>query len=533
MIADDDKVIRLGLSQTIAWEQEGYELVGTAKNGEEALELVAEHRPHILISDICMPFMDGIELTRAVKDQFPETKIILMTGFEEFEYAKEALKLKVFDYLMKPMSNEALVDAAWRATQEIEQENGLKQKVLEALPLLRQRFLESLIRGRLKEGEIEPGLTFLDLPLQASRYCVAIIKADEYGLPHPHNRFGKEMLKYCILNLSEEILQRSGLGIAFDSHENEMVLILRGETVREQFEAHCYEVCEEMRHSAEKFLKTTVTIGLGYVYDECRRIARSYQEARSAIEFRHILGKNKVLTIHDTGAIEQSESADLTETDKDIAFKVKLGLEFEALELLDEIERRLKEQGYRSLSQIRFMLMELIMRMIIELQKGLENKDDLARIEQIYRHYNNRIQVLELVSDMFGEIRRMVSELADFTRHKRASQQKSLVLDAIAYMEENFTQERLSLQDVSSRIHISPTYLSIIFKQERGVNFVDFLLEIRMNKAKQLLIYEDMKVYEIAAKVGFINNPKYFNVCFKKFTGITPIEFRLQYSKSP
>lgn len=517
-IVDDEVIITRGLSKNIEWQANGFEVVGTAANGEEGMNLVVEKRPHLIITDIRMPFVDGFEFTEQVVKAYPDTKILMLTSYDDFEFAKRALQLKVFDYLLKPVDSGKLLDAAKRAIKELEHESEIKQKVIEGLPLLRQQFLVKLFNGKLTTEEIKSGIDFLGLQLVAAHFVVILLKADDYSYTDYQNRFGKEILKYCIINVSEETLSSMAKGLVFNSNEDEVVIIVFTECNREKAEWQAYQIAETIRANVEKFLKTTITAGIGFAYEQTSEIAFSYQDARSSLEFRHILGTNRVLTIADTGLSPRKESIVFDGLEKELALKVKLGLAGEALAILDAMEQSIIESQSISLSRTRLIGIEITLLMYKELEEQAKQLDDF------YSIYNKQ-QQMQTVHEIFVCIRQLVNQLVSIVNHQRDNQVKKLINRAMEYMEQHYDQEGLSLQDVSSVVHISPTYLSIIFKKEKNINFSEFLNQLRMNKAMELLRISDLKSYEVAEKVGF-KNAHYFSLCFKKYTGISPSDYK-------
>ncbi|MCR8634213.1 response regulator [Paenibacillus radicis (ex Xue et al. 2023)] len=517
-IIDDEVIITRGLSKNIEWEANGFEVVGTAMNGEEGMSLVAEKRPHLIITDIRMPFVDGFEFTEQVVKAYPDTKVLMLTSYDDFDYAKRALQLKVFDYLLKPVDSGKLLDTAKRAIKELEYESEIKQKVIEGLPLLRQQFLVKLFNGKLTPEEINSGIDFLGLQLTAERFVVILLKADDYSYPEYQNRFGKEILKYCIINVSEETLSSLAKGLVFNSNEDEVVIIVFAEGDREKAERQAYEIAEAIRVNVEKFLKTTVTAGIGFSYELTAEIAFSYQDARSSLEFRHILGTNRVLTISDTGLGPRKDSTQFDGMEKELALKVKLGLEGEALSILNTMEQSIIESQSISLSKMRLIGVGITVLLYKELEEQAKQLDDF------YTIYNQQ-QQMQTVYEIFACIRKLVIELVSIVNHQRDKQMKKVIHRVVEYMELHYDQEGLSLQDVSSVVHISPTYLSIIFKKEKNINFSEFLNQLRMKKAMELLRMSDLKSYEVAEKVGF-KNPHYFSLCFRKYTGVSPSEYK-------
>ncbi|NOV01027.1 response regulator [Paenibacillus planticolens] len=526
IIVDDDSIIRKGLSRTIPWEQNGFTLVGLARDGEEALSLIADVKPDLLLTDIRMPFMDGFQLTEAVKEKYPDMKIIMLTSFDEFELAHKALKLKVFDYLLKPVDTPTLLDTAKRAKVELEYENEMKRKVLEGMPLLRQRFLGKMIKENLPEDEIRSHSEFLNVKLPRSKYVVILLTADDYSYPDYQNRFGKEMLKYCILNVAEETMLSDYEGIVFESENDEIVIIYNADGEQDHIEQRALQIAETIRVNVEKFLKTTVTVGIGFIYDKPGDVSRSYRDAKAAIEFRHMIGTNRVLTVWDTGLPPTSSTEIiLNELENEFVMKVKLGLEKEAHAILDDIEQRLLQIKFVSLAQVRLIGIEISLLLFKELEEiANRNAKMKESLESVYSYYSE-LERFQTIQDIFASIRQITSRFLDIANRQREIQTQSMVHKAIAYIESHYATEGLSLQEVARHVHISPTYLSILFKKEKSITFSDFLLQTRMKSAIELLRMSGLKSYEVAEKVGY-SNPQYFSQCFKKFTGYSPTDYK-------
>ncbi|GAA0137923.1 response regulator [Paenibacillus sp. YSY-4.3] len=519
IIIDDDGLIRRGLSHTIRWEELDIELIGTAGDGERGLELIEETEPHIIIADIRMPIMDGLTLTSIVKSKYPEMKVILMTGYDELEFAKEALKMKVFDYLLKPVDNQNLLDTVQRAAAEWNRDHQLKLKLLEGIPLLKQRFFERLIRGKLSEENLTFQADMLDLNFNYDFYMTVILKADDYAADHSHHRFGREMLKYCIENVAEEIIAREQAGFVFESIDDEIIVLFAWKGPDEHLQSRAFELTEEIRASVELYLKTTVTAGMGFLYGQLASVTKSYSDAKSALEIRHIIGKNQVISIQDTGLPLSPQSVDILDLEKALTLKVKLGLEKDAEQVLEQIEAKLLSARSITLQQVKLKALETAVLIYADADlRELVHEDDFNRLTEL-------IHQKQTVREVFAEIRQMVALLANAINASRENQQKEIVKQAMDFIEQNYMRERLSLQDVADEVHISPTYLSYIFKKEQNINFSDYLLETRMKVAMELLRMKDLKSYEVAELVGY-SNAQYFSTCFKKYAGCSPSAFK-------
>lgn len=529
VIIDDDFTIRKGLSKNIRWEDNGLQLKGTASDGEEGLKLIEDTRPDIVISDIRIPFFTGLEITQIAKEKYPDMKVILLTGYDDFKYAQEALRLRAYDYIMKPVDNAVLLDTVKRAVNELENEKNLKQQIVESMPLLRQRFLLELIGGKFKkEDEIESSMKFLGIPLKKGDFIVMVVKPDDYFAARPKvNVLEHEMLKTKVLNKCNEVLAGTEAGITFDSGLDEIVVLLANSFEdTDGFIRNSSNIAENIREKIRSSLKTTVTIGMGMPYRRFTDIARSFFEARSAVEYRHIYGRDQFLFIKDTGFPGEDEYIDISGRNIDILLKVKLGMTNDALDIVSQIEDEFIQRGFASLNYLRLIAIEITIMVMKNIEGRLQESNPSDCFQNFYE-ICNEIYDMQTVHEIFARVKKLVSDISSSVADNRETQQKKVVRKAAEYIENQYIREGLSLNDVAGNVHVNPTYLSILFKKEMSINFSDFVLNTRMNKAKELLRDTCMKTYEVAERVGY-NNPQYFSVCFKKHTGLAPQDFKKQ-----
>ncbi|WP_134699234.1 response regulator [Ammoniphilus sp. YIM 78166] len=520
VIVDDDRIIRRGLS-SISWEDYGYQLVGEAPDGERGLEVIAEERPHIVISDIKMPFMDGLEMSRIIKEKYPEIKVILLTGYDDFKFAQEAIKLRAYDYLLKPVDREVLIEKVKLASMEWENERKAEKQIKEGMPFLRQRFLKRLFYQQGRQGDLQKEMEFLGINLTGRHMAACLIKLDEYKQAEIME---KEMLKYCVFNIVEEILHKENHGLVYDSESDELIVLYTNDEEVDEARQGFYRFAEHIRENVSLYLKTTVTIALGRMYGDISEVALSYEEARSAIEFRHLIGKDQVFSIEDTGLAPNPTANKSKGLENELVLKVKLGLAQEVKDLLLNMHEQWREEK-KSLHHVRLMALQLVVLLFREAEEWAKDWVEDHR-EDLGTHYHE-IHELQTAQEIVAKLEETTSSLLSFVKQQRESQKNATVDKAMRYIEENFHQEGLSLQDVAKEVHISPTYLSILFKQDKNINFSEFVLETRMKKAMELLRQQNLKAYEVAEMVGY-NNPQYFSVSFKKYTGYSPLDFKKQ-----
>lgn len=524
-IIDDESIIRRGLLQNMKWEELDCEIVGTAATGVEGLELMERENPDIVISDIRMPEMDGLEMVKEAKTRGFSCKFIMMSGYEEFKYAQRAITLKVEKYLSKPVNKEILGKVVRRVERQIEAEQKLARQITESLPVLRHNFIYRLLRSKIPEQEIESELNFLEIPLKDDRFVVLDIKVDDYFNRQDGSKvMEKELLKCGALNMAESLFGKDFRVVSCDLGGDAFALIVNvPEGGEEQAVKTIYHRGDELCQMAADHFQSTVTVGVGRIREGFKGLAKSYSEAQSAVGYRHIVGKNRIISIQDIHLPGRRDSINISDLEKELVASVKLGMVEETLATLEKIRCSVLEQKNVTLEKMRLVGIEIAVLMIKEAENWAQ-PDYENKVERFYSIANS-IMGLPTLDDIFQVLEKLVHEIARGINEQRISQQKEIVDQAIAYIEENYGNEDLSLQDVAQKVHISSSYFSTIFKKEKNINFTDYLTETRMNKSKELLRNTNLKAYEIARMVGY-SNPQYFSLCFKKYTGYSPLQFK-------
>jgi len=523
VILEDDYIVRKALAESIEWTKHGFTVRGIAEDGEKGIELIDKFHPDIIVSDIKMPFVDGIEIARYIRDTYPESRVVLLTGYDEFEFVQEALRLRVYDYVMKPVEDEYLLKVLKSAADDINNQLRLKKQLAESMPVLRQLFLSRFVTGRMKKDDILNELRFHGIRFEEGLFCVYAIKVDGcQDDSQSKNLPEKNILKLNIINTLNGILKEPVQGLVFDTGMRLVVIIRFTGYSNEQLLEKSIETGEMMLDEISRKLKTTVTIGVGRVYYGYDNIPVSYEESQAAVEYRHIFGKGQILHIDDTGFPTVGGFMEFRGRDRNIAMKVKLGLANDAISIIDGIEKELLLNVYVSLEYLKLVAIEITFHIFKELENSIYN-DAVSDINffTIYTELNGA----ETIQEIFMIIKEIINGFASYVNNQRGKLQKSITEEAVKYVAQNFSKENLSLKDISSHVHINPTYFSMIFKKEKGINFSEYLFEYRMHKAMEIIRNSDKKIYEVGEEVGY-SNSQYFSVCFKKFTGMSPLEYR-------
>ncbi|OAB44873.1 response regulator [Paenibacillus antarcticus] len=528
IIVDDEAVVRLGLKNTINWNEHGFELIGDYANGREAWDAVELDRPELVISDISMPFMDGLELAGLISSQFPYIKIIILTGFDEFEYAQQAIRLKVSDFILKPITAQEIRMLLDRVRAEMDEEkqrredlSRLNNQLKQSLPLLKERFLERLVAVGLGKEEIEERFTYFNLPPVSPFYLVMVVDIDDFGdrelISYEHDA---EFLRFATFDIFQETLNRDNV-LTFRTREERMVAIIFGQVNEILLYEQVFSLAEEVRYHVEKYLNFTVTVGIGRVCAHVDQLPISYKSALSALDYRFLLGKNRVLSIMDIEGKPSIQLPLVLDWDRKLATAVKTGDLQEAYELIQIGVAELKtslvpvEACLLQMQKVVLTLMNSIQELVIHDAELSFNRQ--IKLMDVYK-FKTLDEVEVWLRDVVGSI---ISTIADNRNHLTNMQ----IHRGVEYIDMNYANEKMSLQDLCRHVLMSTSYFSLVFKQHTGETFIEYLTRVRISKAKELLHNSKLKLYEIAEQVGY-KDPNYLSILFKKHTGITPKDYR-------
>lgn len=528
IIVDDEALVRIGLKNTINWNEHGFELIGDYANGREAWDAVEQDRPELVISDISMPFMDGLELAGLIAAQYPYIKLIILTGYDEFEYAQQAIRLRVSDFILKPITAQEIRLLLGRVKAEMDEErqrredlSRLNHQLEQSLPLLKERFLERLVAVGLSKVEIEERIQYFSLPKLSSLLLVMVVDIDDFGARElPFYEHDVEFLRFAAFDVFQETLGRE-LVLTFRTREERMVAILSGQQEESLLYEQAFSLAEQVRYHIEKYLKFTVTIGIGRTCTSAEQLPTSYRSALSVLDYRFLLGKNRVLSIMDMEGKNAHAALLSPDWDRMLAAAVKIGDSREAYQLIEHGVAELKsslvpvEACMLQMQKVVLTLVNTIQELAIY-EQGT-SLDQQMKVMDIYK-----FKTLDEVEEWLKEVVHSVISAITDNRNYLTSMQ---IHRAVEYINQNYADELMSLQQICRHTLMSTSYFSLVFKQHTGETFVEYLTRIRMTKAKELLHNSSLKLYEIAEQVGY-KDPNYLSIVFKKHTGITPKDYR-------
>jgi two-component system response regulator YesN len=520
LIVDDETVIRKGLRTSIDWDLYGIHVVGEAKNGQEALEKALTLRPEIILTDIRMPIMDGLTFISAVRAKLPAAKIIVLSGYDEFEYAQRALRLGVSDYLLKPFGAEELLELILRLKEKLLAEQKQLEQAVHTRSIMEKNRLTTqaeLIQALLDAAyddytPIFEKARLVQLNLDGPFYQVVVFNIDDQelltaNLPHKE----KDFIKSSALNIAGEVLQQYWDGAFCPSEPDYFVGLVN---LTENPERPLVEVCREIQATVRKYLKFTISIGIGAPYNSVKRIPDSYQEALRALGQKVYQGKNSLIHIQDLPPVPAAMLPIHPAGEEMELLKALKSLDEARIDSLLEATFAAFRRKQSALEEVKNYCIKLAYLSIYTLEAmGVQAEHPLGAEPNLYvavRHY-------ETMADLEGWLRSLLGKLLQNLNSYKAQKYKQVISQAIEYLQQHY-QESVTLKTLADAVYVSPNYLSRIFKEETGENFVEWLNKFRIERAKELLRDRRLKTYEIAEKVGY-SDYKYFSYNFKKYTG--------------
>ncbi|RCX23375.1 two-component system response regulator YesN [Fontibacillus phaseoli] len=542
ILADDEEDVREGLLQLIDWETLGMVVADSAENGKEALEMVEKHLPDIVVTDIQMPFMSGLQLSEWIRESYPDTKIIILTGYEEFEYAQKAIRLGIDEYVLKPFSAGELTAVIGKVKGKIDDERSERENVQllsehyrKNLPVLQSLFLSSLVSRRLPKQEIRDKSRQYELELEGEGYMVSVLRIDPLGAsngdgvltvqagysPSLKETNDTQLQLFAVFNIVDELIKRTSRDQVFIHHDDVVLLSIFDSTDNERMTGRIFDLLEEVRISVERYLKLTVTIGAGSAIPDLGDVFSSYLEAQRALDYRLILGSNKVIWINDVESRQVVPLVFDEVKEKELIRCLKVGSDLELQELLDEqfsglLDSRISYQDFQ---------VYLLMMLTAVIKASQDVHADMDKLFGDGSAFLGQLSKLSQASEAKSWFTGICHKLKYSIASERQSSYNKLVEEAKEYIQIHFGEPDISINKVCKQLHISTGYFSNIFKKETKMTFVNYLMGVRMESAQHLLRTTDLKAFEIAERVGF-GDPNYFSFCFRKKFGISPKEYR-------
>lgn len=525
MIVDDEAEVREAIVNKIDWETLGFEIVAQAENGQDALEKVETVDIDVILTDIKMPFMDGLTFGAKVHNLYPNIKLILFSGFDKFEYAKEAVKLGVVEYILKPINAQELTAVLQRVHKTLDDELAEKlniEKLRENFennePVLREHFLNELLWGMLSVEDIIHGITFYKTDIARNGYKIVCV----YDIDFPEKdpiAVSRDLIPATVKRIVDNAYEGVCRCVSFVSSQN--IISITSWSEREPIR-ELMRISDNICAECKKVLGVTVTGGIGRGYVQLTDIHISYEQARAALEYKNIVGRGHAIYIRDMELIDREPHiATDSQVEQSILAAVKFGTEQQVDELVEGVTKKLKDQNTAMWQRRAYAASVSSAISHICRMHGIDEKDILRNTEELLK-----ILDPERESDQIRiQLKDLCVSMGDSMSSRRMTAARNLIESAKEYIAVNYHNPKLSVEMLCDYLHISQSYFSTIFKQETKQSYVGYLTDVRIQKAKELLEHTNDKTYVIAKNVGY-DDPNYFSYVFKKKVGTSPSQFR-------
>lgn len=511
LIVDDEVIIRTGLCTVIDWKELGLDLLPAASSAEEALERIPEEKPHIMLTDIRMSGMDGIELAREVKAILPDTEIVILTGYDDFSYAQQALREGVTDYLLKTSRPEEIIKAALKAKQNImDKWESIKQDNLQQAALRNQLLERALNRGLNDDREAQEQLQIwfskngVDVHPESGESAamqVLLISASGWGETPI-----LELLQGAAENILFELLPCVTL-----MKKDHLLLVVRHETGMTD-QAGLTKALKRVTET----LKCTAFAALGTVTQDYEGLRESYRAAKEVFAYQGLLGAHGLFTVED---IRERSGGRTVCTEKEEAELTAILMSGNATELrhwVNQKVRALMEDAAATPLTVQGYLQSMIIAGHRWLERASSSQEGTVPLSTLPT-YEGEGRPEEEVFKVLSAVMTRFHQGLDQNRY-------AYIHKSIAYIRDNLHQP-ISLQQVAGFVHVNPNHFSEVFKRETGCTYIEFVTQERMKRAVDILQGTQTKVSDVARRVGY-EDIKYFTQQFKKYTGRTPSEFR-------
>lgn len=520
-VVDDEIVVREGLRENVEWEKSNLVFAGEAQDGEVALPLIQEIKPDILLTDIKMPFMDGLELSRIVRKSMPWIKIIILSGHDEFNYAREAISIGIADYILKPFNSHQILKVINKVVQQIEEEKkkhqdiaALQEQLEKSKPLLCNQFLNDLLLGLVSPYEILDKCKGFGIDILSKYYIILSIRNTGKAIA------AVEHSEYINTDIAVSNTVRMDKDIILVKRNlEETVLIIKGSDSI-QLEETAYGIAQSIVYEVDRNTQCSVIIGIGSLCARLQEISRSYRDACTARDFKYAFGETCIIGINDinAGAYDNNDIVDKP----DIMNLLRNGTKADIPPALSGYIQGFNEMDLKSAVFAYYVFMNVVVCCGTYIN---ETGGDISAVLPMLSQPDRSHMKIESIQQLEEMLKEVLERVLDYRDRLLDGRQDNLVSKAKEYINSSFTDTQISLKTVATHVNISPNHLSTLFSQATGETFIEYLIGLRIKKAKSMLKSSDMRSSEIAYEVGY-NDPHYFSFCFKKETGRTPSEYR-------
>ncbi len=526
-LVEDEFVVRQGIKNNIDWKSHGYDFCGEAADGELAFPMIQKLKPDIVITDIRMPFMDGLVLSRLIKKELPWVEIIILSGYEEFEYAKEGIKIGIAQYLLKPINGEELlkeVDAVSEKIRERHKENEIRDKYIKEMEenfLKEQKDLfQYLVTGSKSAAQLLEMADRLDIDISAMWYNIVLIKIQ--STYHAYEEFSNSLIE--IEEKLKEIADEASL-LIFDRNLEGKALLFKGDSKEEIIKIQ-NGYLDKIKDMLMEYENVRYFGGIGIPVNRLGELTVSFEKASHAFAHRYLVNESLILKSEEVeqGVYIEKEKFNISNVNpkhidrNKIREFLKVGDKEEVIYFVDEFFKDLGTNVMKSNMFRQYIIMDAYFCVADFLEDIKISRDEIET-------FDADSGILQSEKTAVNYIVRIIKKALELREKTASNRYGDIVGEVMDYIEQNYADEELSLNLLASHVNFSPNHLSMIFSQQTGKTFIKYLTDLRMNKAKELLRCTGKRSSSIAVEVGY-RDPHYFSYLFKKTQGITPTQYR-------
>lgn len=526
LIAEDEPFVRERIAKDIDWNAANIELVTAVSNGKEAAAIMRQEHLDILVTDIQMPDMNGLELAEWVKRHYPSVKVIILTGYDVFEYAQKSIEHGVCKFLVKPVSNGKLLEAVLEAKAARERELAehhnvslLERRWQEHLPHLQDAFLKNWLSGRASAWELERWSGELELGLEDRQIWPVAVDMDP--ITDSGGRFlpqDRPLVQFALFTIARDLLAGPDCLVAQDDDGITAVLFTAAAAESpDAWQQHVLHWVDMLLGVAKNCLKLTASAGIGMPVQDRTLLPVAYKQSRMALRERVVLGNGMIIRYRDNAVVTRSWK-ELNRLEKELELAIEAG----DGDMLEEAVRQLIQTSFAPDNTVADAK-EMLLRTVCLLTKIIHSNGWTLH-ETLGEDYEDFEGFYRLITrDQIGEwLSRMTRRISLAILERRQSGTQATVSEVLRWIHDHLDREDLSLSMIAGRLYVNYSYLSRLFKKVTGESFSEYVLRIRMERAKELLA-SGMKVYDAASRVGF-RHVNYFSKAFAKHWGIKPSE---------
>jgi len=511
LLVDDERIIVEGISRTVDWQAHNTELIGTARNGIDALQFIEANTPDIVISDIKMPGMDGLALVERLSQQYPHIAVILLSGFSEFDYAQKAMHYGVKHYLLKPCNENTIIEALEAVTGELETQNSQKnfianiqEELTKVIPYAKEQFLKELVTNKMygKKDWEDYGRLFHIEPENETIQLILFHLEGAYEFEH----------LFAIRNIAQDVLDHDMLLLS-TTIGTEVLLLIRGRND----ERLLLEKLQEVKQIFTMYYKLEPTIAVseaGSIVD-ARKL---YRETQECLHYRFYLGDGSIITKSDIQRTDPGSHRSIYYDEEPICMHVKLGDWAYVEGELQTFFQLLADSRMNTM-----LLRSYVIPLYISIVRQSPPEEINSYMSEIVRF--EELTTLRSIEQFLISTAEQIC-MKNYKFH--TTKHSGIIQKMISVIQEQLSNPDLSLNWVASEIlYMNADYLGKLFKKETGEKFSNYVVRLRMEQAiAEIEATGDVKVFELAEKLGFGDNPQYFSQVFKKYTGFTPSEYK-------